>query len=110
MQSALCVPLTPPYIIINQRLEFPMDLRYKPRLVKALLRLSRASGLYPKCLALKSIEMEAHPVDHGSYGDVYKGVLHSQKIAVKALRVYQTSDLVKLLKVGVEFGLFVDLI
>ena len=87
-----------------------MDLRYKPRLVKALLRLSRASGLYPECLALKSIEMEAHPVDRGSYGDVYKGVLHGQKIAVKVLRVYKTSDLVKLLKVGVEFGPFVDLI
>ena len=87
-----------------------MDLRYKPRLVKALLRLSRASGLYPKCLALKSIEIEENPVDRGSYGDVYKGVLHGQKIAVKALRVYQTSDLVKLLKVGFEFGPVIDLI
>src|ERR1700735_1749854 len=48
--------------------------------------------------------MEQHPVARGSYGDVYKEVWHSQKIAVKALRINQTSDLVKLLKVGVEFG------
>jgi len=85
-----------------------MDPRHKARHVKTLLRLSRSSGLYPECLALKGIEMEAHPVDRGGYGDVYKGVLHGQVIAVKALRIYQTSDIFRLLKVVFEFVAFIE--
>jgi len=85
-----------------------MDPGNKACHIKALLRLSRASCLYPECLALKGIEMEATPVDRDGYGDVYKGVLHGQEIAVKALRIYQTSDLVRVLKVVFGFGPFVD--
>lgn len=80
-----------------------MESRYKPRHVKALLKLSRASGLYPECLALKGIEMERHPVDSGGYGDVYKGMLRGRAIAVKALKIYQTSDLTALLKVTLAY-------
>jgi hypothetical protein len=68
-----------------------------------LLKLSRASGLYPECLDLNGIEIEGHPVDRGSYGDVYKGRLLGQVIAVKALRIYQTSDLAKLHKVPLKY-------
>jgi hypothetical protein len=46
--------------------------------------------------------MEPHPIARGGYGDVYKGLLQGQAIAVKALRIYKTSDLVKLLKVVLE--------
>ena len=78
--------------------------------MKALLKLSRASGLYPECLVLKDIAIEAHPVARGGYGDVYKGLLHGQEIAVKALRIYQDSDLAKLLKVSFDLRLFTELI
>lgn len=80
-----------------------MDPRHKPRHIKALLHLSRESGLYPECLTLKAIEMEAHPVDRGGYGDVHRGLLHDKAIAVKALRVYQRSDMAKLLKVVLKY-------
>lgn len=53
--------------------------------------------------------MEAYPVDRGGYGDVYRGVLHGQEIAIKALRIYQTSDLFRLLKVTLQFRSFIDL-
>jgi hypothetical protein len=79
-----------------------MDAVLKAHYVNALLRLSRATGLYPEWLALKGIQMEAAPVDRGGFGDVYKGVLHGKVIAVKALRVYQTSNIVQLLKVVVR--------
>jgi hypothetical protein len=109
MSTAIC-PLCPlTQIYVDQRLEFPIDPRHKARHVKALLQLSRASGLCPECLVLKGIKMEAHPVDRGGYGDVYKGVLHDQEIAVKALRIYQTSDLFRLLKVALRFRSFTDL-
>lgn len=84
--------------LLQARLDFPMEPQYKPRHVKALLKLCRASGLYPESLALKGIEMERHPVDNGGYGDVYKGQLHGRKIAIKALKVYQSSNLARLLK------------
>lgn len=79
-----------------------MDPRDRPRLVKALLQLSRTSGLYPECLILKGIEMETHPVTAGGYSEVYKGSLHQTKIAVKVLKVYQDSDLIQLFKVIFE--------
>jgi hypothetical protein len=89
-----------------QRLDFPMEPQYKSRHVKALLKLSRASGLYPECFTLKNIEMENHPVDNGGYGDVYRGRLHGRKIAVKVLKVYQTSDLTRLVKVCLKCDLY----
>jgi hypothetical protein len=64
------------------------------------MKLSMASGLYPECLVLKGIVIEGHPVARGGYGDVYRGLLHEKQIAVKVLRIYQDSDLVKLLKVA----------
>jgi hypothetical protein len=73
---------------------------YKSRHLKALIKLSKASGLYPECLVLKGVDMEKHPVTGGGYGDVHMGTLQGKQIAVKVLRLYQDSDLVKLLKVA----------
>jgi len=71
--------------------------------VKALIKLSRASGLYPECLLLKGIEITGDPVAEGGFGDVYKGQLGDQEIAIKVLKVYQKSDMQQLLKVMVIF-------
>ena len=72
---------------------------YKPRHVKTLMRLSRASGLYPECLVLEEMEIEGEAVAGGGFGDVHKGRLRGQVIAVKVLRVYQSSDMLALMKV-----------
>ena len=72
----------------------------RARHLKVLRKLSSASGLFPESLFLKGIEIEGHPVARGGYGDVYMGILHGKKrIAVKALRIYQDSDITELLKV-----------
>jgi hypothetical protein len=94
---------------MKQRLDFPLDPLHKRRHVKALLELSRASGLYPDCLALRGVEMEEFPVVHGGYGDVYKGNWQGKLIAVKVMKMYQTSDIVKLLKVGLDYLRLLDL-
>jgi hypothetical protein len=91
---------------LDQRLDFYIHPTCKHRHVKALMKLSRASGLYPECLVLKGVDIEGHPVARGGYGDVYRGLLHGKEIAVKVLRIYQDSDLVKLLKVAVPNSLF----
>ena len=50
----------------------------------------------------------------GGYGDVWKGSLQDELLAVKVVKVYQKSDVVKLLKVqfplSVEVGSRVDVV
>jgi len=43
--------------------------------------------------------MLGDPVAGGRFGDVYKGRFRGREIAIKVLRVYQKSDMNKLLKV-----------
>jgi serine/threonine protein kinase len=76
-----------------------IDPAYKPRHVKPLIRLSRASRLYPECLVLKGLEIEGDPVAWGSFADVHKGRLRGNEVAIKVLKVYERSDMDKLLKV-----------
>ena len=77
---------------------------YEHRHMAALIKLSKASGLVPECLILKGIELDSKPIAGGGYGDVYKGRSRGQEMALKALRVYQKSDIQKLLKVTVSPG------
>lgn len=86
-------------ILSWQRLNVAIDPADKPRHVKALTRLSQASGLYPECLVLRGVEIEGDAIAGGAFGDVHKGHFEGRNIAVKILRVYQQSDMNKLLKV-----------
>ena len=76
--------------------------------VKALIKLSGATGLYPECLVLKGIEIIGDTVGGGGFADIFKGQLRDQEIAVKVLRVYHKSDIEKLLKVTLKYGIFID--
>ena len=69
--------------------------------MRALLELSRRSGLYPECLVRDDIQLiGTDPVAAGSFGEVWKGRMHEHElIAVKILKVYVNSDVEKLLKV-----------
>lgn len=62
--------------------------------------MSRTYGLYPNCLVLQGIKMNALiPEAAGAYGDIYKGHFRGKTLALKVMRVYQRSDLHALLKV-----------
>jgi hypothetical protein len=76
-----------------------------------LLKLSRLSGLYPECLVRDDVQLiGTDPVAAGTFGDVWKGSIGGREaIAVKVLRVYEKSDVKKLLKVP-SFYASVDLI
>ena len=84
---------------IYQRLDFDVDPEFKPRHVKALIRLARASRLYPECLVLRRVEIEGDAVAGGTFGDVHRARFEGRAIAVKILRVYQQQDTDSLLKV-----------
>jgi hypothetical protein len=89
-----------------------LDVAVEPALrrhhVKALIKLSGATGLYPECLVLKGIEIIGDTVGGGGFADIFKGRLRDQEIAVKVLRVYHKSDIEKLLKVTLKYGIFID--
>jgi hypothetical protein len=83
-------------------LDIYINPQYKPRHIKALIKLSKLSGIVPECLVLTGIEIDGDPVAGGGFGDVYKGKYQKQEIALKVLKVYQKSDMEKLLKVSVS--------
>jgi hypothetical protein len=69
-----------------QRLDFWVDPAHKSRHVRALVQLSETSARYPDCLTLKGISIEGSPDSGSGLGDVYKGRLGGQEVAVKILR------------------------
>jgi serine/threonine protein kinase len=90
-------------------LDFVVDLGHRHQYLEVLLRLSRASRLYPESFVLKGIEIIGDPVAAGGFADVYKARLRGQDIAIKVLRVYQKSDIDKLLKVAPKTVFFIDI-
>ncbi|KAJ7126310.1 kinase-like domain-containing protein, partial [Mycena epipterygia] len=70
-------------------------------LSKALLRLSRASGLHPRCFALSGVEKVGQQVAAGGFGDIWKSLVHGQSVSIKIMRVFRDKDVKAILK---EFG------
>lgn len=70
----------------------------------AIVRLSRASGLYPSCLIVRGVrKIGDSAVTAGSFGDVWKGEMQGHIVAIKELKVYEQSDIEKILKVCLVF-------
>ncbi|KAJ7852541.1 kinase-like domain-containing protein, partial [Mycena leptocephala] len=68
---------------------------------KALLRLSRKSGLHPRCYALPRLRKIGQQVTAGGYGDIWRGLVGGQCVCVKIMRIFEDSDVQAVLK---EFG------
>lgn len=65
--------------------------RVKNRLVHAAIRLSKVFDIAPERLVLKNhLELRGKdPVASGSFGEVYRGVLNSEEVSIKMVKVYQ---------------------
>jgi len=65
------------------------------------MRLSKNTGLYPDCLVLTDVELLSdYAVASGHFGEVWKAHIKGYNVAIKAVRVYQTSDMKKITKVA----------
>ncbi|KAJ7485327.1 kinase-like domain-containing protein [Mycena latifolia] len=73
----------------------------RPLLSKALIRLSRTSGLHPTCFALSGLEKVGQQVAAGGFGDICKGLVGHQSVAVKMMRLFRDADMQAALK---DFG------
>ncbi|KAK7014133.1 Rho guanine nucleotide exchange factor [Paramarasmius palmivorus] len=72
-------------------------------ILKAVLRLSRQSNLYPQCLTIRNVEkLGEHAVASGGFAEIWKGGIHSEEaqevVCLKVVRLYQSSDIKKVLK------------
>ncbi|KAJ7904193.1 kinase-like domain-containing protein, partial [Mycena leptocephala] len=70
----------------------------KPLICKALLRLSRASGLHPRCFALPELQKVGDQIAAGGFGDIWKGLVRGQSVCVKVMRLFQNADIQAVLK------------
>ncbi|KAG6915486.1 hypothetical protein DXG01_011286 [Tephrocybe rancida] len=78
-----------------------LELSFRKKLMVNMQRLSSKSGLYPMCYKLKSITgIGEDPVEGGGAADIYKGKFRRQLVCLKMVRVYGTSQIDDLLKVG----------
>ncbi|KAF7330808.1 Protein kinase domain-containing protein [Mycena venus] len=89
--------------LLQDLLDSDESLRYRPLLSKALIRLSRECELHPTCLTLSGVERMGQQVAGGGFGDIWKGSVGGQTVAVKSMRVFRDDDVkASLKKVGRE--------
>lgn len=76
------------------------DVELSHLLLRALVKLSRDSGLYPKCLVLHGVDLNSKdPQESGRFGDVWKEQINGHTVAIKVVRTYVKSDLNEVAKV-----------
>ncbi|KAK1230422.1 Rho guanine nucleotide exchange factor [Marasmius sp. AFHP31] len=71
----------------------------KSTMFKVMLRLSKKSGMFPRCLRINNVErLGSHPVAGGGFGDVWKGKIAGETVCLKVVKVYLASDVEQLLR------------
>ncbi|KAJ7031220.1 kinase-like domain-containing protein, partial [Mycena alexandri] len=78
--------------LLQDLLDSPHEPRSRPLLSKALLKLSGKCGLLPTSFALNHLEKVGEQVAGGGYGDVWRGRVGSQIVAVKSMRQFRDDD------------------
>ena len=69
--------------------------------MRSLYKICGRQALLPRSLPIPlSYDPTATPQCYGGFADVWKGQHNGQVVAAKALRVYQTSDLDRIRRVG----------
>ncbi|KAJ7359530.1 kinase-like domain-containing protein [Mycena albidolilacea] len=89
----------PPFLVIwayrcvYQLLDSFPESSARPRLSKALERLSRVSGLQPTCFSLPGLVKVDQQVAAGGFGDIWKGLVGELSVSVKIMRLFRDTDM-----------------
>ncbi|KAL0565170.1 hypothetical protein V5O48_016859 [Marasmius crinis-equi] len=85
---------------MQQLIDYPnTSSELRTSIFTTMLRLSKTSGLHPKCLSIYNVKkLGEYPIASGGFGDVWKGVIgdSSDPVSLKIVKVYLKSDLKKL--------------
>ncbi|KAJ7852007.1 kinase-like domain-containing protein [Mycena leptocephala] len=87
--------------LLQDLLDSSYELSSRPLISKALLRLSGACGFHPTCFTLSGLEKIGQQVAGGAFGDIWKGLVGGQTVAVKSMRQFKEDDVKASLK---KFG------
>ncbi|KAJ7279584.1 kinase-like domain-containing protein [Mycena rebaudengoi] len=87
--------------VLQDVLDSTSDFTSKALLSKALLKLSRKCGLHPTCFSLSELKKMGHQIAGGGFGDVWRGLVGDQTVAVKSVRIFLEEDVQAALK---QFG------
>ncbi|KAJ7222239.1 hypothetical protein GGX14DRAFT_428275, partial [Mycena pura] len=85
--------------LLQDLLDLNSSFAVRPLLLHALLQLAKTSGRHPRCLHLLSKPKLGQQMAGGGFGDVFKGTIGEQMVAIKIMRVYEDSDKQAVLKV-----------
>ncbi|KAI3615128.1 hypothetical protein WG66_016743 [Moniliophthora roreri] len=76
--------------------------RLRSSILKAMVRLSKRSKLYPDSLAIHNVRrLGEHPVDSGRFGEIWRGCFREaaeQVVCLKVVKLYARSDVDKVIR------------
>ncbi|KAG1740778.1 uncharacterized protein EDB91DRAFT_338475 [Suillus paluster] len=73
--------------LLQELLDHSDDVEMRSPIIRAIVALSKNSGLFPRCLILEGVHIRAGgPIFGGSFGDVWKGDMGRDVIAIKVMR------------------------
>ncbi|KAE9384776.1 hypothetical protein BT96DRAFT_841742 [Gymnopus androsaceus JB14] len=75
--------------------------RLRSAIFKTMLRLSKRSSVFPKCLSIQNVKtLGNYAVAAGGFGEIWKGTIgkSTQIICLKIVRVYLESDVESLIR------------
>ncbi|KAJ6516350.1 kinase-like domain-containing protein, partial [Mycena sanguinolenta] len=78
--------------LLQDLLDSSHELTSRALFSKALLRLSGECGLHPTCFTLIGVEKMGQQVAGGGFGDIWKGSIGGQTVAVKSMRQFKDDE------------------
>lgn len=77
-----------------------LEAKFRHNLIVATQRLAKITGFYPICFSLHNVR---HVIDYpfagGSFANIHRGTFEGHRVCLKAIRLYQVSQVNYLLKV-----------
>ncbi|KAF8999176.1 kinase-like domain-containing protein [Cyathus striatus] len=64
--------------------------KFEKPLLKAMLRLSKQSTLYPSSYVMTGIKRDAHPTAGGHFAEIYKGEVNRRQLCLKVFKLYSS--------------------
>ncbi|KAF8990025.1 hypothetical protein BDQ17DRAFT_1372489 [Cyathus striatus] len=74
--------------VLDHAITSALGPKFEKPLLKAMLRLSKQSALYPSSYILTGIKRDAYPVTSGYFGEIFQGEINGRNLALKVFKLY----------------------